>query len=319
MEKHLAGSATPGEVREFLQMIKQGQYDDVLKEQIDDALRVMPVDRDLSPGAAHHILFKILSSEENTDRVMPGVRPKPRYRAVMMAAAAVVVVVAAAWLTGRVRRHNPSPVQAVAAPDTAKSKFLHLPDGSTVLLRGASQLITNFSARTRDVVLLGEGYFDIHPGERPFIVHTGTVSTTVLGTAFNVRAWPGQPRVVVTVTHGRVRVSDNHRVYGEIGSNEQIEVDAATNGYAGRKVDADSVIAWKKEYLVFDDVSMEEAVRLIGDKFHVHIILDNDALKSERISATFLAHESMAQVLSVVCGVVNASYTLEPNNDIIMK
>lgn len=318
LDKHLAGGAAPDEVRELLRMIKDGEHDWVLKQQIDDALQDMPADRDLSPEAAHHILFKILSSEENTDRVMPGVRPMRRYRVWLPAAAAILVLAAAVWLF-KGRPAHKGVLLTITAPDTTRSKYLHLPDGSTVLLRGNSELITNFTDRAREVVLLGEGYFDVHPGALPFIVHTGGVRTTVLGTAFNIRAWPGQQQVVVTVAHGRVRVSDASRVYGEIGSNEQIEVDAGKNAYTGRKVNADSAVAWKREYLVLDDLSLEEAVRLIEDRFHVHIVLANDDLKNERISATFLAHESMTQVLNVVCGVINATYTIEPDNQIIMK
>ncbi|MBT1712606.1 FecR domain-containing protein, partial [Fulvivirgaceae bacterium PWU5] len=60
----------------------------------------------------------------------------------------------------------------------------------------------------REVVLEGEAYFDIaHDAAHPFVIHTQGVTVQVLGTAFNVEAFTGQPAVVVTVTRGRVRVS----------------------------------------------------------------------------------------------------------------
>jgi ferric-dicitrate binding protein FerR (iron transport regulator) len=48
-----------------------------------------------------------------------------------------------------------------------------------------------FKGKTREVYLSGEAYFDVkHADKVPFIIHTGNVSTTVLGTAFNIKAYP---------------------------------------------------------------------------------------------------------------------------------
>src|SRR5690606_2603405 len=72
-------------------------------------------------------------------------------------------------------------------------QLLLLPDGSTVLLNNNSSLDfpQQFTGDTREVILKGEAYFDIKPdASRPFIIHTGKVKTRVLGTAFNIRAYP---------------------------------------------------------------------------------------------------------------------------------
>jgi ferric-dicitrate binding protein FerR (iron transport regulator) len=327
LEKHLTNTASPEEVRELLQMIKSGQYDKLLKQRIDGALQDAPVNHDMPPEAAHRLLYKIFSSEEQTNQLIPVSNPFVRYRLRVSAAAAVLGVAVAGWLlwpshSGRpivARTHNAVSASAV---DTGKGKFVHLPDGSTVLLHSGSQLTvaTTYNTKTREVTLSGEGYFDIHPDEgRPFVVHAKSVNTTVLGTAFNIRAWAAQSEVVVTVTRGRVKVSDPRREYGVIGSNEQIAVDAQKDGWTNHLVDADSIVAWKKDYLVLDNITLEEAVRLIGVKYHVGVVLANDALKNCRISASFLAHESLEQVLNVVCAVIDGSYTAQPNDQIIIN
>jgi ferric-dicitrate binding protein FerR (iron transport regulator) len=149
-------------------------------------------------------------------------------------------------------------------------------------------------------------------------VHIGKVNVTVLGTAFNVRA-DEAGKVVVTVTRGRVRVADSTRILGVLVPNEQITVNTVTASFAQTQVNAATVIAWKKQYLVLDNISLEEAAVLIGDKYHVNIILSNEKMKSCRISATFLNNESLEQVLTVVSGVVNATYTLQPNDQVILK
>jgi len=206
--------------------------------------------------------------------------------------------------------------------DTGKGKFMRLPDGSVVLLNHGSRLDYGgaFNIKTREVVLTGEAYFDIRQDDkRPFIVHAGRVNTTVLGTAFNIRAYPGQPEVVVTVTRGKVKVSDHKKTYGILTSNQQIAVSMDTEGFSREEVNAESIVAWKKDYLILDAISLEEASRLIGDKYHIHLLLANDEMKKCQISATFLSHESLEQVLNVVCGVLGATYTMQPNDQVVIN
>jgi ferric-dicitrate binding protein FerR (iron transport regulator) len=82
-------------------------------------------------------------------------------------------------------------------------QLINLPDGSKVVLNANSKLEypPGFSNNTREVYLDGEAYFDIaHDPGKPFIVHTGSISTRVLGTAFNINAYRSQQFVEVTVT-----------------------------------------------------------------------------------------------------------------------
>src|SRR5690606_22184900 len=78
-------------------------------------------------------------------------------------------------------------------------QFLHLPAGSTVILNKNSELgyDDDFGTEIREVRLTGEAFFDVeHDPDHPFIVKTGDVNTRVLGTAFNVTAWPDQEEVL---------------------------------------------------------------------------------------------------------------------------
>jgi len=75
------------------------------------------------------------------------------------------------------------------------NRYITLPDGSTVILHAGSKLDypVSFNGNTREVNLIGEGYFDVqHDPARPFIIHTGHLKTTVLGTAFNIKANAGE-------------------------------------------------------------------------------------------------------------------------------
>lgn len=336
LRKYLDNQAEPAEIQELMGMIKSGLYDKRLKQVIDRALleersihqeEVTPGEsarKDISLEAAHHLLQKILSSEEQTAQLIPAAGATIRYGRWLSAAAVLLVLLTGWWFfLHRTEKElvktavSPAPMM----PPPGKGKFMRLPDGSTVLLNNGSKLDYGeaFNNKTREVTLTGEGYFDIRrDGKRPFIVHAGKVNTTVLGTAFNIRAWAGQPEVIVTVTKGKVKVSDNTKTYGIITSNQQITVSTNTDGYYNQEVNAESALTWKKDYLILDDISFEEAAHMIGAKYHINLVLVNDKLKNCRITATFLSHENLEQVLNVVCGVWNATYSTEPDGQILI-
>ncbi|HEY0271892.1 MAG TPA: FecR domain-containing protein, partial [Chitinophaga sp.] len=81
------------------------------------------------------------------------------------------------------------PVPAGHAEPANYVRSLTLSDGSRVVLRAGSRLeyLPAFTGNSRSVKLVGEAYFDIAPDKKhPFIIYTGKVKTTVLGTAFNI-------------------------------------------------------------------------------------------------------------------------------------
>jgi ferric-dicitrate binding protein FerR (iron transport regulator) len=278
----------------------------------------------MSAHRAAEVLRKIYSAEKETEQLISRQHPVRKLWVKASAVAAILMIVATSWWLW----YGHSTHTTINRPETSvqtplvqeEKKFIHLPDGSTVLLNKNSHLdYPDVFGNRREVSLTGEAYFDIqHDATKPFIVHIGKVNVTVLGTAFNVRA-DEAGKVVVTVTRGRVRVADSTRILGVLVPNEQITVNTVTASFAQTQVNAATVIAWKKQYLVLDNISLEEAAVLIGDKYHVNIILSNEKMKSCRISATFLNNESLEQVLTVVSGVVNATYTLQPNDQVILK
>ncbi|MEP7377452.1 MAG: FecR domain-containing protein [Chitinophagaceae bacterium] len=328
LESYLAGNAAAEEYLELMRLIKSGGYDDLLKQRIDDSLRHDDSAVNLDVNRAQDLLYRILNSEKHTAKLIPLTKPVRKYRAWYIAAAAVIIVALAIWglLPGklepesRVAKNNKETPQPVS--DNKGKKYIRLQDGSTVLLNEGSSLEypDSFVGGTRDVTLTGEAYFDIrHDAARPFIVHTGNVSTTVLGTAFNIKAYPEQNEITVTVTRGKVKVSDDKKTIGVITPNESIAVNLENKSYRQERVNAEDAVEWKKQYLVLDNISLEDAAILINNKYHVDISFSKEALRQCQISATFLNNENLEQVLSVVADVVGASYTIQPNDQVIIS
>jgi transmembrane sensor len=328
LQAHMAGKATAEEYRGLMQMIKSGQYDDLLKQHIDESLRYDQPTADLDVNRAQDVLYHILNSERQTAKLIPASKSWRRHYWYAAAAAALLIITLTIW--GLAVKTNDKTLRVAAtekkilepAPETNGKRYIRLQDGSTVLLNEGSQLDypAGFANDKREVTLIGEAYFDIKSDpQRPFIVHTGNVKTTVLGTAFNIKAYPEQKQITVTVTRGKVKVGDNKKTFGIIVPNESIAVNTEINTYKLERVNAEDVVEWKKQYLVLDDISLEEAAVLIGNKYHVNISFAKEELKNCRIKATFLNNENMEQVLTVVTGVINADYSLQPNDQVIFS
>lgn len=88
-----------------------------------------------------------------------------------------------------------------------------LPDSTAVYLAGGSTLSWNANlqhSKQRTIHLTGEAFFDVHSNpQRPFIIKSGALETQVLGTSFNVYAYPSDPELSVTVKTGKVAVFDH--------------------------------------------------------------------------------------------------------------
>ena len=118
--------------------------------------------------------------------------------------------------------------------ERSEFKYLLLPDSTQVWLNVASTLEypENFNETKREVILKGEAYFDVKQNSRkPFIIYSGKVSTVVLGTAFNIKAYPGLEKITVMVKNGKVKVSYDNKDVALLTKGQQVSI---TN--ANRKV-----------------------------------------------------------------------------------
>lgn len=205
--------------------------------------------------------------------------------------------------------HNIRPSVNIAA--VAEHRKINLPDGSIVVLNNGSTLEfpEQFLGMSREVILKGEGYFDIrHDAEKPFIVHTGKISTTVLGTAFNVKAYDKENDVVVTVTRGKVIVKNEQKTLGIIVPNQQIVFNKVQMKSSIMPVLAKQTVEWQEKDLFFDDVTMEEAMLQLAKRFNITISFANEASKSCRFTATFLKGESLDEILQIITSFNHIAY-----------
>jgi len=196
--------------------------------------------------------------------------------------------------------------------------FIHLPDGSTVVLNSGSELTyeESYGNNNREVILVGEAFFNVKPDSlHPFLVHTGKIITKVLGTSFNVNA--GNEQIVVTVSRGLVEVGEKDKIYSEIKADEQLTINTSSYDFSKAIVEVEKELQWKKQALIFDDVTLEETAKIIGERFGIQVIIQNEDIKKCRIKAWFLDDESVEEILEMVYGTRQATYILEGDKAVI--
>lgn len=215
---------------------------------------------------------------------------------------------------------HPVHFTAMKAPDNQRKKIL-LADGSMIWINVGSVLTypQTFLAKTREVYLSGEAYFDIrHDPNKPFIIHTGNIITTVLGTAFNIKEDKSQNSVLVTVTRGKVSVANGTHTLGILTPNQQISFNLESHKTTRHLVDAEKVIAWKKIDLLFNDITFEEAARKLEQRFNVKIKFSNDKLRNCRFTGASLTGEKLDKILKVVCAFNKATYQTKHDGSILI-
>ena len=313
LQLYLSGTCSKEEESEFLQYITEN--DDAQVNSLLNTVWRNPSD-ELSPEQQGRILKQILSH----GNVISRTHKKKDFTWLKIAASLVLVMLFGFGSYRLFFSDQPDSVVSTIADHNTTHQFIKLPDGSTALLNEGSTLKypDSFSGQSsREVSLIGEAFFDIvHDPAKPFVVHTGKLSTTVLGTSFNVKAYDEDDDITITVTRGKVKVSDDKKVLGVITPDQQITFFKNTQRAQQQVVKASDVVAWTDKDIYFDDVSMKEAIKRLEDRFHVQITFENEKIKDCRFTATFLKGEDLIQILDVICEFNRVKYVKDDTGNI---
>lgn len=192
-----------------------------------------------------------------------------------------------------------------------------LPDGSLVWLKGESSLESPlaFVGNTRNVTLRGEALFEVaKDAHHPFIIRCNDITTTVLGTSFNLKSSPDQ--VELTVLTGKVSITSAKDSRGTVVlPNEKAVYDHEKLLLSKHTISLDE---WKAsvdgtEYeMIFNDVSMNEVIRRIEEKFGARISLSNEAVRKCKIRANF-SDQSLENTLDMICQALGLRYSIKDN------
>lgn len=148
-------------------------------------------------------------------------------------------------------------------------------DGSQIWMNSGTKIIypEKFSNNSRNVYIEGEAYLEIvHNADAPFSVHTKNATVRVLGTTFNVAAYPGENSTEVVLVKGKVDLSNSEETHVVLAPGE---LSSVVDGELKQpvKVDVEQYICWIDDVLIFNDDTLEKVFSRLNAHYGVEFVL----------------------------------------------
>jgi len=151
---------------------------------------------------------------------------------------------------------------------------------------------------SRKVYLTGEAFFEVAKDElRPFIVHSNKVDVEVLGTKFNLSAYPDDESIQTVLVEGSVRLSESANTLNNtiLSPNYRATWNEISKTFKTERVDVNTYIAWTYGELVFNEASFTAISKKLERSFNVKIINNNNFLATQKFTGTINIKESSVE------------------------
>lgn len=347
LTRKLAGEATEQEHEELRDLITR--YPDSIY--YEEALKALwlPAAEDIDTDQAfrnHISKFQgELDFEEDTEEIPPSGFFR-RYNKYVAVACSLLLIAGVSYLfLGETVRPGTAvlPTQIVAGKGIRKQ--ITLPDGTLVWLNADSKLSFDLNMKEKDersVTLSGEAFFEVaHDKKHPFVVHTDKMSVKVLGTAFNIKAYPTEKKAETTLIRGSVELYVNGKTPQKFVLKpsekfvlEDKEIQAVKTKMLhpdeGRILlleNIDPIImgnksyieetSWTENRLVFNNETFLELAPKLERWFNVRIQIKDERIKQYRFTGIF-TKETMNQALSAMQLTQPFHFKLK-NHDVIIS
>lgn len=207
-------------------------------------------------------------------------------------------------------------------------KLVNLPDGSSVVIKQGSKLSypKAFAQGMREVILSGEAFFEISKNpDAPFFVKTSQITTKVLGTSFNVRAYEKDKKATVSVKTGKVAVYlSSSPTTPEYAANKSLEGLVLKPGERAifekeklQQINSQEQIAAtpilrpiEEQSFEFEETQLREVFKILEQVYQIDIEYDEKQMGSCPITAS-LTDEPLYEKLTLICKAVRADYKLQ--------
>ncbi|MCD8739853.1 FecR domain-containing protein [Mucilaginibacter roseus] len=188
---------------------------------------------------------------------------------------------------------------------TGSLQYAVIRDGTKIWLNPGTTISYDnrlFNDSTREVNITGEAFFDVaHNPQKPFKVHAGKLTTTVLGTAFNVEAYTKEKRIRVLLLRGHVRVSDGGEQH-DLTPGQFVEYNQYSRNMNVNKTD----ITGKQELytsgkIVFENLPLKDVIHRLENIFNLSLKVTNSALLNNKtVSGNYYRNNSQDVLNSIL-------------------
>ena len=349
LSRKVSGSMSPEESFELDKLLEQnpdawytlevlnamGEMQNIPPELVDEIHAL------LQGNTPNNEELPIPTSSELTVTVPKTKKSKWTKISLVVCAVLAVVMIGGYYWRGYVTDTAPPHVALHEISATNGSQISHiLPDGTKIRLNAGSKITypKNYAtAPTREIHLIGEGYFDVaHDKQRPFAVHTPTFTIHNIGTAFNVKAYPDDPTSEATLIEGAIEIVLQNKPNESIVMkpnqkivfyNERTETDdfkaediaapphreyQLTTIVPDSKTNEIVETAWMDNKIIFKNEIFGELAKKLERRFNVNIVVQDDNVLRCPMTGSF-KDESLAECLETLQLICKFNYSIKDN------
>ncbi|MEO9512834.1 MAG: FecR domain-containing protein [Flavobacteriaceae bacterium] len=197
-----------------------------------------------------------------------------------------------------------------------KKSSITLSDGTIAHLNAGSRLIYPYAfiGSKREVHLYGEGFFEVaHNKEKPFIVKTSNQEIEVLGTKFNVSAYPSDNSVETVLAEGSIKLkAGGFSFFKEdyiLKPNQKAHYDFESKTTSITKVNASKYVSWYLGYLNLETSRLDNLVKRLERYYNIKITLKDIQPGTKTITGKLLLGDDLETVLAVLATATEMNIT----------
>ena len=271
---------------------------------------------------------KLNINQEPSLKIIDPVRRKRNYMAIAYKIAAILILAVGIGLTVNSLVDSQPQQSAISTPEIITKQALRgqkltlkLPDGTLVKLNaGSSVTYSEDFQGSRDVSLKGEAFFDVVRDEsRPFNIDFDGLEVEVLGTSFNINT-NRSSEAIVSVLSGKVAVTDlSSGSKTVLEKNQRVRVNKENRSMNEEMIGQDDMdFDWTDNYLSFDNLGMNVALKTVTNWFDVDIKIESGVTSDSFFRAKF-KNPTLEEVMESLAFAYGFQYKIENKKVEIMK
>ena len=245
------------------------------------------------------------------ERIRPDNAIQRYIPAISKVAAAIIILVLGFSLSLLIRSQDTDQLTKIHAPKGQKTQIF-LPDSSIVFLNGGTSLTyANDFINDRKIELSGEALFVVRKNTHSqFTVHTQFIDVNVFGTQFNVKAYPEDPDLEISLLEGTISLSKNSKNLMDLSPGHIAVLDKATKKIELHRGDVSKIISWSHDELIFEDKTFEEIITYLERWYGVEIELD-ELLQGQHRFTFNVKTESLRELLKLINVITPIDYKID--------
>jgi len=307
--KSFGKEATPYELAEIAEWLGEDEANQSVYDEIYNVYSVTSVlPRPINPD-------KVKAWEKIGRQISKRPLPAKQLFGKLKYAAAVIILLvgfASVWLVDNSRDNQIFRQYTEIVTPLGQKTMVVLPDSSLVWLNSGSSLKYkgNFNIKEREVTLEGEAFFKVKKDQsKKFRVRTGILNVDVYGTSFNIKNYKNDKFQEITVSEGKVGISDKTNEIRQLTRGEQAVLNKESKKIVFANNNPEVISAWKNNELIFDNTPLEEVIKYLERWYGVKIKIDT-AMQGKHNFTFKIKTESFREMLEMMKVITPLDYEI---------